>query len=68
MITIVEDAVKGYTTKQRATESARETFRKVNQDPSRDSSTEFRKYLDSLEENSMCKRLLDNQTRLDVSE
>ena len=68
MILIVEDAVKSYNAKQRATESIRATFRKVNQDPWRDLTLEFCRHLDSLEENSMYKRLLDNQTRLDISE
>jgi hypothetical protein len=66
MTNIVEAAVKEYNEKQRASESIRLTFRKVNQDPWKDCKSEFKAHLDSLQEDAMYRRIIDNQTATEL--
>ena len=66
MINVVEEAFKEFNRRELERESIRKTFRKVSQDPWRDSSAEFKAHLDSLAEEAMYKALFDNQAVNDI--
>jgi hypothetical protein len=51
---------------QLSSESIRKTFRKVNQDPWRDCEIEFNAHLDSLQEDAIYKKNLDNQSAAEL--
>jgi hypothetical protein len=61
-VKMVEAAFKEFNVKQREKETIKNTFRKVNMDPWRDSEKDFLAHLDSLAEDSMYKTLYESNT------
>jgi hypothetical protein len=65
-VSMVEVAFKDYNAKQREKETIKNTFRKGNMDPWRESDKELKAHPDNLTEDSMYKTLFDSNTAAEL--
>ena len=66
MMDIVEEAVKKINTEQLTNPTIRHSFQKAGQDPWFDWDEVFKAHLDSLEQDALYKKLIDNQRGADL--